>query len=126
LKAQNEALQHQLSQDSKGELYSEIEALKERNRLLHIKSREERQKLEERLKSLEYSFECQGRRLAEKQARNQQLQADLDVPNQLKLPDAADLLNQLKAKRKKSRTELADVIEILEILEGDEPKELLE
>jgi chromosome segregation ATPase len=34
------------------------------------------------------------------------------------LPEAADLLNQLKAKRKKSTTTLADVEKILEILEG--------
>jgi chromosome segregation ATPase len=34
------------------------------------------------------------------------------------LPEAADVLNQLKAKRKKSKTELADVEKILEILEA--------
>ena len=34
------------------------------------------------------------------------------------LPEAADLLNQLKGKRKKSKTDLADVAAILEILEG--------
>ena len=33
-------------------------------------------------------------------------------------PDAADLLNQLKAKRKKSKTDLVDMEAILEILEG--------
>ncbi len=33
-------------------------------------------------------------------------------------PEAADLLNQLKAKRKKSKTDLADLEAILEILEG--------
>ena len=33
------------------------------------------------------------------------------------LPEAADLLNQLKAKRKKSKTDLADIEAILEILE---------
>jgi chromosome segregation ATPase len=33
------------------------------------------------------------------------------------LPDAADLLNQLKAKRKKSKTDLGDVETLLEILE---------
>jgi chromosome segregation ATPase len=33
-------------------------------------------------------------------------------------PDAADLLNQLKAKRKKSKTDLADLEVILEILES--------
>jgi chromosome segregation ATPase len=34
------------------------------------------------------------------------------------LPEAADLLNQLKAKRKKSKTDLADMKAILEILEN--------
>ena len=31
-------------------------------------------------------------------------------------PDAADVLNQLKARRKKSRADLADIEAILEIL----------
>jgi chromosome segregation ATPase len=35
------------------------------------------------------------------------------------LPEVADLLNQLKAKRKKSTTTLADVEKILEIMEGN-------
>jgi chromosome segregation ATPase len=35
------------------------------------------------------------------------------------LPEAADLLNQLKSKRKKSKTDLADVETLLEILELD-------
>jgi hypothetical protein len=33
-------------------------------------------------------------------------------------PDAADLLNQLKAKRKKSKADLTDLETILEILES--------
>ncbi len=36
------------------------------------------------------------------------------------LPEAADLYNQLKAKRKKSKTELADVEKILEIIGGSD------
>ena len=34
------------------------------------------------------------------------------------LPEAADLLNQVKARRKKSKTDLADLETILEILEN--------
>jgi chromosome segregation ATPase len=34
------------------------------------------------------------------------------------LPEAADLLNQLKAKRKKSKADLTDLETILEILES--------
>jgi hypothetical protein len=36
----------------------------------------------------------------------------------VEFPEPADLLNQLKGKRKKSKAELADVATILEILEG--------
>jgi flagellar biosynthesis chaperone FliJ len=35
-----------------------------------------------------------------------------------KLPEAADLLNQLKTRRKKSKADLADLEVILEILES--------
>jgi chromosome segregation ATPase len=35
------------------------------------------------------------------------------------LPEAADLLNQLKTRRKKSKTDLGDVETLLEILEPD-------
>jgi chromosome segregation ATPase len=38
----------------------------------------------------------------------------------VKLPEVADLLNQLKGKRKKSKVELADVNAILEILEKEQ------
>jgi chromosome segregation ATPase len=109
-------------------LYTEIEELKERNRLLHIKSREERQKLEEEIKILKYRDESQSRRLQEKQARLDELEVLLDGElSDLKqklataskdLPEAAEILNQLKAKRKKSKTDLADLETILEILES--------
>jgi hypothetical protein len=69
--------------------------------LLTIKSREERQKLEEELKNLRYSFESQGRRLAEKQARldeleeaaepGQQLAPAIDLPEQV-----GEIVNFLK------------------------------
>ncbi len=113
-------------------LYTEIEELKERNRLLLIKSREERQALQNKISELEYRDESQSRRLKEKQARLGELEAQIEtltlkakneelrtarlVAN-FELPDAADLLNQLKAKRKKSTTSLADVETILGILE---------
>lgn len=37
----------------------------------------------------------------------------------VEFPDAADLLNQLKSKRKKSKIDLQDVEAILELLESD-------
>ncbi len=38
----------------------------------------------------------------------------------IELPEPADLLNQLKARRKKSRADLGDVAKILEILGGED------
>ncbi|MBD0395468.1 MAG: hypothetical protein ICV52_16875, partial [Microcoleus sp. C1-bin4] len=78
------------------------------------------------------------------QAKNQRLQNDLGIsqaqvaelreqlaterasreenkksaPAEKNLPDVPDLLNKLKAKRKKSKTDLADLEAILELLEG--------
>jgi uncharacterized phage infection (PIP) family protein YhgE len=40
------------------------------------------------------------------------------APAEKDLPEAADLLNKLKAKRKKSKTDLADLEAILELLQG--------
>jgi hypothetical protein len=39
-------------------------------------------------------------------------------PTEFEFPEPAEVLNQLKAKRKKSKAELADVRETLEILEA--------
>jgi hypothetical protein len=53
------------------------------------------------------------------------LQAELEAYRQqpvaeFELPEPADLLNRLKAKREKSRADLADVTKILEILGGED------
>jgi chromosome segregation ATPase len=106
--------------------YAEIEELKERNRLLIIKSREERQALQEKISALEYRDELQSRRLAEKQNRLDELESAIELSDLKQksaaaakdLPEAADILNQLKAKRKKSKTDLTDLEAILEILES--------
>jgi len=73
------------------QLHAEIEQLKERNRLLHIKSREERQKLQEELATLKYRDESQSRRLAEKQARLDELEIQAAEQNP---PPAIDLSEQ--------------------------------
>ena len=82
LKAEIEQLRSQLAatkQESPShQLHAEIEQLKERNRLLLIKSREERQKLEEELAALRYRDESQSRRLAEKQARLDELETQAE------------------------------------------------
>jgi len=61
--------------------------------------------------------------LADREKQIEELRSELSELKQKsaaasELPEAADLLNQLKAKRKKSTTTLADVEKILEILEG--------
>ena len=79
---------------------------------------------------IENRHEVAKRELENLKAQNESLQQQLEEAQSsqpvAKLPDAAELLNQLKTKRKKSKTDLADMIAILEILEGDEPNELLE
>ncbi|MEG4004919.1 hypothetical protein QUA41_27760 [Microcoleus sp. Pol11C1] len=78
-------------------------------------------------------------RLAEERVERESLQKQLDngakqnpasantqqPATKLGLPEAADLLNQLKGRRKKSKVELADVTVILEFLEGQTNEKLL-
>ena len=53
----------------------------------------------------------------------ERLQNELDnLRVQSELPEAANLLNQLKAKRKKSTSSLADVEALLEMIEGKAQK----
>jgi DNA repair exonuclease SbcCD ATPase subunit len=128
LKAERNTPQHKL--------YTEIEELKERNRLLLIKSRDERQSLQEKISALKYRDESQSRRLQEKQARLDELETQLEAERASReeieaelfalkqtsataskaFPNPGDLLNQLKAKRKKSKCDLADVETILDML----------
>jgi chromosome segregation ATPase len=123
-RADREEVEAQLTPQHK--LYAEIEDLKERNRLLIIKSREERQALQEKVSALEYRDKSQSQRLAEKQNRLDELEATIELTGleqksataDKDLPEAADLLNQLKSKRKKSKADLADLEVILEILES--------
>ncbi|MEG4583555.1 hypothetical protein QUA71_28720 [Microcoleus sp. MON1_C5] len=64
-------------------------------------------------------------RLREEREEGEKLEAQLAELKQnpalaIELPEPADLLNQLKARRKKSRTDLGDVAKILEILGGED------
>jgi chromosome segregation ATPase len=131
VRAENQRLHNdlgnlQLDRTPQHQLYSQIEELRERNRLLLIKSREERQVLQEQISVLKYRNESQSRRLAEKQNRLDELEAATELSDLKQkpaaasrdLPEAADILNQLKSKRKKSKTDLVDLEAILEILEN--------
>jgi hypothetical protein len=116
----------QLEELPRHQLHAEIEQLKEGNRLLLIKSREEQQKLQEEISALKYRDESQSRRLQEKQARIDELEA-ANTPNetsvstqqQRQFPTALELLNKLLKRRKKSTVREVDIEIILEILGGE-------
>lgn len=55
-------------------------------------------------------------RLESELERRSEAKSENSAPIAIELPEAADLLNQLKSKRKKSTASLADVEKILEIL----------
>jgi len=89
----------------------ELEAVRAENQLLQLgNSRVEVETLNEELASVRQQLETV-------RAENEKLKASQPA-TQFELPEAADLLNKLKAKRKKSKTDLADLEAILEILES--------
>jgi undecaprenyl pyrophosphate synthase len=144
LKEENENWKRLLAKKSpliSSDLYTEIEKLKERNRQLRLKMGEERRLSIETISELEHRIENMIRRNQEKQARLDELEIQIDaeradreeieaelselkqnsaptatVPERL-IPDAATILSQLRAKRKKSPVSLADIQAILEIME---------
>ncbi|MEG4521154.1 MULTISPECIES: hypothetical protein [unclassified Microcoleus] len=86
--------------------------------------------LESNFDELENRYESAKREIAElrsqlatERADREEIEAQLSELKQnsapvTNLPDAADLLNQLKAKRKKSTASLADIEALLEMIEG--------
>ena len=89
----------------------ELEAVRAENQLLQLgNSRVEVETLNEELASVREQLEMV-------RAENEKLKASQPA-TQFELPEAADLLNKLKAKRKKSKIDLADLEAILEILES--------
>ena len=79
--------------------------------------RAENSELEKTCGELRSELVDREKELAAAQTENSELEQKLAAAR--KLPDAADLLNQLKTKRKKSKTDLGDVETLLEILEPD-------
>lgn len=89
----------------------ELEAVRAENQLLQLgNSSVEVETLNQELMSVRSQLEAV-------RAENEKLKSGQPA-SQFELPEAADLLNKLKAKRKKSKTDLADLEAILEILEG--------
>jgi hypothetical protein len=90
----------------------EVEAVRVENRWLHIElgnSASEKELLKQEL------VEVRSQLAAERAEREENKKS---APVEKDLPEAADLLNKLKAKRKKSKTDLADLEAILELLQG--------
>jgi len=90
----------------------EVEAVRVENRRLHIElgnSASEKELLKQEL------VEVRSQLAAERASREENKKS---APVGKDLPEAADLLNKLKAKRKKSKTDLADLEVILELLQG--------
>jgi chromosome segregation ATPase len=106
LKAENEKLKQELgdARTEVQELRSQLEAEK--------KSGKER---EEEFWDLHEQWESSKKEVTGLRSELSDLKQKLDAARDFS--DAADLLNQLKAKRKKSRTDLADVKAILEMIE---------
>jgi hypothetical protein len=88
----------------------ELEVLRAENQLLQLGSSEvEVETLNEQLATMRSQLETV-------QAENEKLKASQPVA-EFELPEAADLLNRLKAKRKKSLVTLADIKAILGMIE---------
>ena len=90
----------------------EVEAVRVENRRLHIElgnSASEKELLKQEL------VEVRSQLAAERAEREENKKS---APVEKDLPEAADLLNKLKAKQKKTKTDLADLEAILELLEG--------
>jgi len=88
----------------------ELEAVRAENQLLQLGSSEVKDEtLNQELASLREQLAAE-RAEREKNKKSAPVEKDL--------PEAADLLNKLKAKRKKSKTDLADLEAILELLQG--------
>ena len=64
-----------------------------------------------------------NQKISERDTEIENLESDLassvptSTPITIELPESADLLNKLKGKRKKSKTDLADIEVLLEILD---------
>ena len=103
-------------EDQVKRLKADLEKVKVENQLLRIisdKSEKEAQEHWLALLALQERFEYEVEVV---QAENEKLKTNPPVA-QLQLPEPADLLNQLKAKRKKATASLADIETILGILE---------
>jgi chromosome segregation ATPase len=121
LKAENEYLRKKLaeSRDTVETLNWGTESLNEQLEA----GRAENQRLQNELSNSQAEVTELRSQLKQERADQEEIESKLaDLKQKLaaaskELPEAAEILNQLKAKRKKSKTDLADLEVILEILE---------
>jgi hypothetical protein len=113
-----EQLQNELGnlKDENERLQASYAALLESSTVVTNKLREEVQELRAQLATERTSREPIETELAKLAAAREENKKS--APAEKNLPEAADLLNKLKAKRKKSKTDLADLEVILELLQG--------
>jgi hypothetical protein len=113
-----EQLQNELGnlRDENERLQASYAALLESSTVVTNKLREEVQELRAQLATERTSREPIETELAKLVAAREENKKS--APAEKNLPEAADLLNKLKAKRKKSKTDLADLEVILELLQG--------
>lgn len=119
LKEENEGLKRLLNSKSPlalSDFYVELQKLRERNREVRLKAGEERRASIVQISDLRQEVQELRSQLETVRAENEQLRANLSAA-EFELPEAADLLNRLKSKRRKTTTSFADVEAILEILE---------
>jgi chromosome segregation ATPase len=121
LKAENEHLRQKLieSRDTVETLTWGAEALKEQLEVAQA----ENQRLHNNLGNSQAEVTELRSQFATERTDREKIESELSDLKQKsatvsELPEAADLLNQLKAKRKKSKADLADLEAILEILES--------
>jgi chromosome segregation ATPase len=104
----------------------ELEAVRAENQLLVSKKNQEISELNSRLAAANQKISELDDHTEDLESENQNLKSELasrpgenSVPIAIELPEAADLLNQLKGRLgKKCKAGLADIATILDILEG--------
>ena len=124
LKGENQTLRQELEEvkvdrakllESSSRIKTKLESEVRELRLKLEQERADREEVESQLTDRE---EQMRQLLSELSDLKQKSKNDAARKNFPDFPEPADLLNQLKGKRKKSKVELADVATILEILEG--------
>jgi uncharacterized phage infection (PIP) family protein YhgE len=105
-----------LSESEAGSLRQELEEVKADRAELLESSTHITNKLRQEVRELRSQLETERADREQVEAKLAELQEDSATASK-DLPEAADLLNQLKAKRKKSTASLADIEVVLEIIE---------